>query len=123
VFLIGFAHAMTIAFRGSQNEHFDTPVNSFTTLFFFIFNLDTSYIADDVSCVDNHQNLIKPTHNNNNQDTYRGTIALILLAMYETLVVVVFLNLVIAVMTTSFDDVMSNAKTEWLLVRAFYCYC
>jgi hypothetical protein len=104
VFLIAFTHAMTIAFRGKvpPNENFGTPSASFSTLGFFIFNFDPSSVYEE-------------------SDRDRRSVAMILLAIYESLVVVVFLNLVIAVMTTSFEDIMSNARTEWLLVRAKIC--
>lgn len=102
VFLTGFAHAMTIAFRGSTSDRFADPLSSFTTLGFFMFNLDQDAVFDE-------------------EHTARRVIGTFLLAMYEGLVVVIFLNLVIAVMTTSLEDVMNNARTEWLLVRAKFC--
>jgi hypothetical protein len=104
VFLIGFAHAMTIALRGIEpvDPNFGTPLSSFSSLLFFIFNLDADTVFEIA-------------------DKDRRIVAMVLLAIYESLVVVVFMNIVIAVMTTSFEEVMSNAKSEWLLVRAKIC--
>lgn len=95
---------MTIAFRSSKDppSEFATFQASFTTLLFFIFNLDATSVY-------------------NEPDFYTRLKAMILLAFFESLVVVMFLNLVIAVMSSSFDRVMSEAKEEWLLVRAKIC--
>ncbi|KAH9259691.1 hypothetical protein BASA81_002113 [Batrachochytrium salamandrivorans] len=104
VFLVAFAHAMTITFQGSADppSEFATFQASIATLLFFIFSLDASSVF-------------------NEQDYYIRVMAMVFLAMFESLVVVLFLNLVIAVMSSSYDRVMSEAKEEWLLVRAKVC--
>jgi hypothetical protein len=99
IFLLAYSHAMAILFRNSDNENFNTASHAFVTLGFFVFNMDTDTIYRE--------------HNN-----ARRTAALWMLATYMSLVVVVFLNLVIAVMTNSYEMITRNAYRNWLLQRA-----
>ena len=100
IFLFGFSHSMTILFRHEEVNHsFSTAGGSFVNLFFFIFNLDAGIVLDEENAV-------------------RRSVGILLLGLYETLVVIIFLNLIIAVMTNTYESVMENSKAEWLLQRA-----
>eukprot|EP00516_Mucochytrium_quahogii_P003472 CAMPEP_0203759120 /NCGR_PEP_ID=MMETSP0098-20131031/12051_1 /ASSEMBLY_ACC=CAM_ASM_000208 /TAXON_ID=96639 /ORGANISM=" , Strain NY0313808BC1" /LENGTH=1097 /DNA_ID=CAMNT_0050651877 /DNA_START=48 /DNA_END=3341 /DNA_ORIENTATION=+ len=99
IFVTGFSHAMALVYAHAGVTLYDGMFNTWITLYFFIFNLDMGVMDEETSM-------------------YRKYMGYFLIGIYMVVVVLVILNLIIAVMTNSFEDIQQNAKEQWLLQRA-----
>eukprot|EP00516_Mucochytrium_quahogii_P003541 CAMPEP_0203762984 /NCGR_PEP_ID=MMETSP0098-20131031/15730_1 /ASSEMBLY_ACC=CAM_ASM_000208 /TAXON_ID=96639 /ORGANISM=" , Strain NY0313808BC1" /LENGTH=903 /DNA_ID=CAMNT_0050657587 /DNA_START=64 /DNA_END=2775 /DNA_ORIENTATION=+ len=101
LFIFGFSSVMTTMYSNSDVEEFSSLSNSIVTLFFFVFNLDLNAIMDDK---------IPP----------RKYAAFCFLGLYMVVVVMTLVNLIIAVMTNSYEDIKQKAKEQCILTRASF---
>jgi hypothetical protein len=99
VFVGAFAVALSMLYSGSGVKEFGTLPDAFTTLFFFVFNLDWTVVQQDPVAV-------------------RRTVATLALALYEVLCALTLVNLIIAVYTTSYERTSALAREQCLLTRA-----
>jgi hypothetical protein len=88
-------------YSGSGVSDFSTIPEAFTTLFFFVFNLDQSVIMQD-------------------QVPLRRATALLLMSVYMVLVALTVVNLIIAVFSNSYEQTKRLAKAHTVLLRAAY---
>ncbi|GLE06883.1 hypothetical protein PINS_up016552 [Pythium insidiosum] len=101
VFLFGYSGAFYVLLRGSAG--YDSFINAFITVFLMLFGaLDYSVFSDK----------------NESLSTWSWFVANALLLSHLVAVVVMLLNILIAMMTTTFEDVRDAAKAEALLIRA-----
>ncbi|GLE06882.1 hypothetical protein PINS_up016551 [Pythium insidiosum] len=101
VFLFGYSGAFYVLLRGSAG--YDSFINAFITVFLMLFGaLDYSVFSDK----------------NENLSTWSWFVANALLLSHLVAVVVMLLNILIAMMTTTFEDVWDAAEAEALLIRA-----
>mmetsp|Transcript_16294 Transcript_16294/g.31611 ORF Transcript_16294/g.31611 Transcript_16294/m.31611 type:complete len:1246 (+) Transcript_16294:153-3890(+) len=99
IYVTGFSHAIALIFRGSDSSVYGTVYNSWITLYFFVFNLDVGALDEE------------PT-------AFRKYMGYLLIGIYMVVVALVILNVIIAIMTNTFDEIQQNAKEQWLLQRA-----
>ncbi|GBG31069.1 Ankyrin repeat protein, putative [Hondaea fermentalgiana] len=99
IYVTGFSHAITLIFRGSGSQLYGTMYNSWITLYFFVFNLDVGALNDE-------------------EKVFRKYSGYFFVGIYMVVVALVILNLIIAIMTNTFDEIQQNAKEQWLLQRA-----
>mmetsp|Transcript_20873 Transcript_20873/g.25276 ORF Transcript_20873/g.25276 Transcript_20873/m.25276 type:complete len:951 (-) Transcript_20873:26-2878(-) len=97
--LTGFSHAMALLYRDEPSHDYGTIGSSWITFFFFVFNLDVSSLNEESS-------------------THRKYVGYLLTALYMLVVALVITNLIIAVMTNTFEEIQKNSREEWLLQRA-----
>mmetsp|Transcript_10768 Transcript_10768/g.12419 ORF Transcript_10768/g.12419 Transcript_10768/m.12419 type:complete len:973 (+) Transcript_10768:333-3251(+) len=98
-FLMGFSHAMALLYRDAETNDYGTIGDSWITLFFFVFNLDVTSLNEE-------------------RVQYRKYFGYLFVAIYMLVVALVITNLIIAVMTNTFEDIQKNSREEWLLQRA-----
>ncbi|GLE06884.1 hypothetical protein PINS_up016553 [Pythium insidiosum] len=101
VFLLGYSGAFYVLLRGSAG--YDSFINAFITVFLMLFGaLDYSVFSDK----------------NENLSTWSWFVANALLLSHLVAVVVMLLNILIAMMATTYEDVRDADSAEALLIRA-----
>ena len=99
-FLFGFSHSMYLLYRAdTTNEQYGSWQMAWVTLFFFLFNLDIDPVYSEA-------------------DETRRIASLVIIGFYMTLCVLVTMNLIIAVMTNTFERITTDSKKQWQLQRA-----
>eukprot|EP00516_Mucochytrium_quahogii_P003606 CAMPEP_0203761080 /NCGR_PEP_ID=MMETSP0098-20131031/14250_1 /ASSEMBLY_ACC=CAM_ASM_000208 /TAXON_ID=96639 /ORGANISM=" , Strain NY0313808BC1" /LENGTH=911 /DNA_ID=CAMNT_0050654925 /DNA_START=165 /DNA_END=2903 /DNA_ORIENTATION=+ len=99
LFIFGFSAIMTTMYVDSDIVEFNSMGHSVVTLFFFVFNLDLNGVIDDKFSV-------------------RKYSAFLFLGLYMVIVGMILINLIIAVMTNSYEDIKQKAKEQHILTRA-----
>jgi len=97
-----FSHSMYVLFRGAAptpNEMYGNFGMTWITLFFFAFNLDLSDVYSE-------------------KVEWRKYFGFVVLAGYMFLTVNVCLNLIVAVMTNTYEKIKTDSHGQWLLQRA-----
>lgn len=99
-FLFGFSHSMYLLYRAdTTHEQYGSLYMSWITLFFFLFNLDMDQVYSE-------------------PDYTRRIASFFIIGSYMTLCVLITMNLIIAVMTNTFERITNDSKKQWQLQRA-----
>jgi len=99
LFIFGFSSIMTTMYANSDTMEFNSLGSSIVTLFFFVFNLDLNAVIDD-------------------KIPLRKYCAFFFLGLYMVVVGMTLVNLIIAVMTNSYEDIKQKAKEQHILTRS-----
>ncbi|KAJ8368635.1 hypothetical protein SKAU_G00086630 [Synaphobranchus kaupii] len=106
-FMIGMFNLYSYYLGAKQNNAFTTVEESFKTLFWAVFGLS------EVKSV-----II------NNGHKFIENIGYVLYGVYNVMVVIVLLNMLIAMINSSFQEIQDDADVEWKFARAklWFCY-
>uniref|UniRef100_A0A7S2WRC7 Ion transport domain-containing protein n=1 Tax=Mucochytrium quahogii TaxID=96639 RepID=A0A7S2WRC7_9STRA len=100
VFITGFSHSMYLIFRDEPSSlEYGSFQMSWITLFFFVFNLDVGSLNEEAV-------------------SYRKYFGFLVIGVYMSIVCLVVFNLIIAVMTSTYESIQGNSKQQWLLQKA-----
>ncbi|XP_065321156.1 short transient receptor potential channel 4-like [Gordionus sp. m RMFG-2023] len=99
-----------------QIPSFTTLVQTYKTLFWALFGMSPIESADVViSNYDSEKNAIIDSVKD--EHSYTQTVGYILFAVFHLIAIIIFLNIMIAMMSNSFQKVQDNADVEWKFAR------
>ncbi|XP_067141263.1 short transient receptor potential channel 4-like [Centruroides vittatus] len=99
-----------------QDAAFTSLFSSMKTLFWALFGLID---LDSIEVVVGSK--IGAPSNEVNHHTFTQTIGTLLFGGYHVLMIIIFINLLIAILTNTFQKVVDNADMEWKYVRTRQC--
>jgi len=98
--ITGFSLSMAILFKDEEDGHeYGSVGMAWINLFMFIFNLDVTTLNED-------------------QIFWRKWFAFLVLSVYMVLVSLVVVNLLVAVMTNTYEEINQNSQAAWMMQKA-----
>ncbi|GBG27421.1 ABC transporter B family member 11 [Hondaea fermentalgiana] len=98
--ITGFSLSMAVLFKDEQSAlEYNSVGMSWINLFMFIFNLDVTTLNED-------------------SIFWRKWFAFLVLAVYMVLVSLVVVNLLVAVMTNTYEEISENSQAAWMMQKA-----